>query len=83
MYLPFLDHLINGIDVHFGKYGKTVLMMQALIPPVTVERDVTIDNIVKIYKDDLPASNNCQEEFIRWKRRWSVCDISERAQTLK
>ena len=32
--------------------------------------------------DDLPAPNNCQEEFIRWKRRWSVRDISERPQTI-
>ena len=82
MCLPFLDHLINGIDVRFDKYGKTVLMMQALIPSVIAERDVTIDDIVEIYKDDLPASNNCQEEFIRWKRRWSVRDISERPQTI-
>ena len=82
MCLPFLDHLINGIDVRFDKYGKTVLMMQALIPSVIAERDVTIDDIVEIYKDDLPAPNNCQEEFIRWKNRWSVCDISERPQTI-
>ena len=82
MCLPFLDHLINGIDVRFDKYGKTVLMMQALIQSVIAERDVTIDEIVEIHKDNLPASNNCQEEFIRWKRRWSVRDISERLQTI-
>ena len=81
MCLPFLDHLINGIDVRFDKYVKTVLMMQALIPLVIAERDVTIDDIVEIYKDDLRAPNDCQEEFIRWKRRWSVRDISERPQT--
>ena len=57
-------------------------MMQALIPSVIAERNMTIDDIVKICKDDLPASNNCQEEFIRWKRRWSIRDISERPQTI-
>ena len=56
-------------------------MMQALIPSVIPEREVTIDDIVDIYKDDLPAPNNCQEEFIRWKR-WSICDILERPQTV-
>ena len=60
MCLPFLDHLINGIDVRFDKYGITVLMMQALIPSNIAERDVTIDDIDEIYKDD---------KFIRWKRR--------------
>ena len=64
MSLPFLDHLINRTDVHFDKYGKIVLMMKYLIPLVIAQRDVTTDNIVEIYKDNLPASNNCQEEFI-------------------
>ena len=81
MCLPFINHLINRIDVRFDKHGETVLMMQALIPSIIVERDVTIDDVVEIYKEYLPALNNCQEEFIRWKRRWSVRDISERPQT--
>ena len=65
MCLPFLDHLINGIDVRFDKYGKTVLIMQALIPLVIAERDATIDDVVETYKGNLPAPNNCQEEFIQ------------------
>ena len=76
-----LDHLIIGSDVRFDKYGKTVLMMQALIPSVIAERDVTIDDIAEICKDNLPAPDNCQEQSIQWKRRWSVSDISERPQT--
>ena len=71
MYLPFLDHLINGIDKRFNKYGKTVSIMQALIPSVVAESDVTIDDIVEIYKYDLSGPNNCHKGFIRWKRRWS------------
>ena len=47
----------------FDKYGKTVLMMQTLIPSVIGARDVTIDDIAEIHKDDLPVSNNCQEEL--------------------
>ena len=65
MCLESLDHLINGIDVRFDKCGKTVLMMQILIPSVTAESDVTNDDIAKIYKDDLPVPNNCQEKFIQ------------------
>ena len=52
-------------------------MMQALIPSVIAERDVTIDDIAEICKDNLPAPDNCQEQSIQWKRRWSVSDISE------
>ena len=49
--------------------------MQALIPSVIPERDVTIDDIIEIYKYDISAPNNCQEGLIQWKRR--VSDISE------
>ena len=48
MCLESLDHLINGIDVRFDKCGKTILMMQILIPSVTAESDVTNDDIAKI-----------------------------------
>ena len=82
MWLTFLHHLINGTDVRFNKYGQTVLMMQAFILSVVAERDVTIDGVVIIYKDDLPVPNNYQEDLIWWKRRWSVRDISERPQTI-
>ena len=68
--------------MRFDKYGKTVLMMQALIPSVIAVRDVTTDDIAEICKDNLPAPDNCQEQFIQWKRRWSVRDISERPQTI-
>ena len=33
--------------------------MQTLIAWVIAERDVTTDDIIEIYKDDLPAPNNC------------------------
>ena len=56
--------------------------MQALIPSVITEKDLTIDDIVEIYKDDLPAPNNCEEEFTWCKKGWSIRDISERSQTI-
>ena len=80
--LKLLDHLINGNDVRLNKYGKTVLMVHVLIPSVIAEWNVTIDDIVEICKDDLPASNNCQEEYFRLKRSWSARGISERPLTI-
>ena len=48
MCLPFLDHLINRIDVCFNKYSKFVLIMQALFPSIIAEGNVTIHDAVKI-----------------------------------
>ena len=68
---PLLDPLINGIDVRFDKYGKTIHLMYGLIPSVTAEREVDIKEITEQYKDDLPVPDNTMEEFFKWKRRWS------------
>ena len=38
--LPFVNHIINGIDVLFDKYGKIVLAMPGLVPSVIAENDV-------------------------------------------
>ena len=39
---PLLDHLIQGIDNRFDKYGRGIYLMYALIPSVIVERDTTV-----------------------------------------
>ena len=52
-------------------YGKTILLMMGLVPAVVADKeDVTIDDAVKMYADDLPSRINVEEEFMRWKRRW-------------
>ena len=63
MCYPLLDHLINGTDVTFDKYGKTIHLMYGLIPSVTAEREVDIKDTIEQYKDDLPMPDNTMEEF--------------------
>ena len=55
MRLPFRDHIINGLDVHFDKYGKIVLAMAGLVPSIIAENDVSVINILDMYSDDLPS----------------------------
>ena len=71
---PLLDHLINGIDVRFDKYGKTIHLMYGLISSVTAEREVDIKHIIEQY--------NTMEEFFRWKRRWSSVSKNDRPSTI-
>ena len=54
MCLPFLDHIINGIDVRFDKYGKIVQAMAELVPSIIAENDVSIIDILDMYSDHLP-----------------------------
>ena len=78
---PLVDHLINGIDVRFDKYGKTIHLMYGLISSVTAEREVDIKDIIEQYKDDLPMPDNTMEEFFRWKRRSSSVSKNDRPST--
>ena len=79
---PLLERLINGIDVIFDKYGKTIHLMYGLIPSVTAEREVDIKDTIEQYKDDLPIPNNTMEEFFRWKRRRSSVSKNDRPLTI-
>ena len=53
--IPFLDHLITGIESRFDKYGIAVHQMNALVPSVIVAREVSIEDYLMLYKDDVPS----------------------------
>ena len=80
--LPFLDHIINGIDVRFDKYGKIFLAMAGLVPSVIAENDVSVIDILDMYSDDLPSTLHFNGEVIRWKRRWTASEVSARRGTI-
>ena len=79
VYLPFLDHILVGIDSRFDKYGVVIHRMAALIPAIIVTRDdFDFKEVLNIYSDDLPSPNRAEEEFIRWRREWLLTDESVR-----
>ena len=79
VYLPFLDHILVGIDSCFDKYGVLVHRMASLIPAIIVTRDdFNFKEVLNIYSDDLPSPNRAEEEFIRWRREWLLADESVR-----
>ena len=69
-YSPFLDHIIMEVDSRYDKYGEIVHKMSGLVPSVIAERDVSIKDVVEMYRDDLPSPMHTEEEIIRWKRYW-------------
>ena len=59
-----------GVDSRYDKYGEIVHKMSGLVPSVIAERDVSIKDVVEMYRDDLPSPMHTEEEIIRWKRHW-------------
>ena len=82
MSLSFLDHIINGTDVHFDSYGKIVLAMVGLVPSLIAENDASVIDILDIYIDDLPSPLNFNDEVIHWKRRWTASEVSAQPDTI-
>ena len=77
VYLPFLDHILVGIDSRFDKF--VVHRMADLIPSIIVTRDdFDFKEVLNIYSDDVPSPNRSEEEFIRWRREWLLADESVR-----
>ena len=81
---PLIDHLIQGIDKRFDKYGSTVylILKYGLIPSVIVERDITVKDTIEQYQDDLPMPIHREEEFFRCKRRWESVSKNDRPPTI-
>ena len=49
--------------------------MMGLRPAIVADKeDVTIDDAVKMYADDLPSPVNVKEEFMHWNRRWKATE---------
>ena len=69
-YLPFLDHIIMEADSRYDKYREIVHKMSGLVSSVIAERDVSIMDLVEMYRDDLLSPMHTEEEIIRWKRHW-------------
>ena len=53
------------VDSQYDKYGEIVHKMSGLVPSVIAERDVSIKDVVEMYRDDLPSPMHTEEEIIR------------------
>ena len=74
MCLPFLDHLIEGLDTRFDKYGSVIQKMHYFVPSVIrgkVERNYKTEEIHE-YRHDLTTTRNAYAEYSRLERRWKA-----------
>ena len=69
--LSFLDHLIEGLNTRFDKYGSMIHKMQTFVPSAIgmgkLEENNKIEEIIHEYRDDLSTPGNAFEEYSRWK----------------
>ena len=58
-------------------------MIMGLVPSViATQNDIPINDAIQLYSEDLPNADYEEEEFLRWKRRWTFTPERERPQTV-
>lgn len=68
MCLPFLGHLIEGLNTRFDKYGSLIHKMYAIVPLIgmgKVEENNYIEEIFHEQRHDLTTPGNAFEEYSR------------------
>ncbi|XP_065667950.1 52 kDa repressor of the inhibitor of the protein kinase-like [Hydra vulgaris] len=81
--IPFLDTIISEIKIRFQKTNCIAVKILCLIPSIICSEEITaFQELVKIYKSDLPNSEAVDQELMFWKRKWSVIKHEERPNTL-
>ena len=68
--VPFLDHIISELDGQFSGLTMRVSKLLGLVPSVIQESQISaqqLNDLVDLYKDDLPSPQLFFAEFQRWK----------------
>ena len=80
MYLPFLDHLIEGLSTRFDKYGSMIHKMHVFVPSVIgmkkVEGNYKIEKCIHECRDDpRNAFKECSRGIRSLHKKFSVNDF--------
>ncbi|CAG2195052.1 unnamed protein product [Mytilus edulis] len=72
VYLPYIDALIQEYSSRFNSLSQKAVKAMALIPAhlEQTNRDA-LDDLLEVYKDDLPMASSFQKEYNLWQRQWS------------
>jgi hypothetical protein len=72
IFLPFLDAMIQQLNICFGEYAISVVRALPLIHRhIDQTQDDTVNEIFNYYKDDLPSPESVRQELRIWKALWN------------
>ena len=70
--IPFLDQLIQHLSSRFSALQSTAVRGLCLVPSVLVSLKTSddLDDLIRMYQDDLPLPATWEAELHRWKLSW-------------
>ena len=77
--IPFLDHLINELEVRFGSVEQETAMQDLLAVPsiLLASKETWMTSICRFctfYEDSLPSPLSLDVEMTLWQRKWERQD---------
>ena len=70
VYLPFLDSLIQQLNMRFGDLSKQAVQGLCLIPSNISEQHPPSSLDLEYYMDDLPSPDSLEQELSLWACMW-------------
>ena len=82
--LPLLDHLVQQMEMRFGKTQVLVARLVNLVPSIIATlTDISYEEVTSFYSDDLPSPALVPTEMWRWREKWCKEDPAVRPETLQ
>ncbi|XP_041362805.1 52 kDa repressor of the inhibitor of the protein kinase-like [Gigantopelta aegis] len=79
--IPFLDHVCENLNSKFSGLAKTAISLLGLVPSILCENNMSIDEILRMYNEDLPSPEVTDLELKRWKMRYENVSPERRPST--
>ncbi len=76
--IPFLDHIISSLESQFSESAVIASTLLGIVPSVCCSRDVSFDDAVSMYEQDLPSPELFPLELKRWKNKYMTVPASQR-----
>ena len=85
--IPLLDTIIMEMETRFNDLSEKASKLLFLVPSILCDEsiefdDVTFNETIDFYPDDIPDSHLIFQELNLWKHRWNNIKADERPQNL-
>ena len=80
--IPLLDHVQSTLESQFSAAALVSVSLIGIVPSICCTREVSLDDALVTYADDLPSAELFEPEFCRWKRKFQDMPEEERPSSL-
>ena len=85
--IPFPDYITSSLESQFSESARIASTLLGIVPSICCSRDVSFNDAVSMFEQDMPSPELFQMELKRWKNKFMAVPVSSRpsspAQSIK